>query len=611
MAASVEIGADGAGGAPSGGLDELIRALARYSSGLERVAAAIGGASPSQVTPAPQAEFPPERSAPPRESSQAFRAIAEWFSRNAPRATRVAKALSVQPGQGMRRPAPPRAPQPPPAPLAVTKRTEANKNTDVLPSIGDRLAGFASTIASRLGMRAATSPAAPTPEQLPTPASSQSSAIPPPSEASSMLADLMRQLVEIAQGISRKIGVEFTAGSSPPAQPAPAPASPPEAAPAVAPKGASLKAKKPAAGGGMMGAAGGAIGGALGGLAAGLGAAIAAPIAFAEVVSGVASQIAGFISAINPGLVQTLGFAFRDLTAVVGIALQPILQAAVPIIRQFTNALLPLAKTVGSTLSGIFEALQPAIDALTDTFFVMAAILDPIVQLVGDALEFLAPVFTLLANIVKQVYVALGSMVAAIVGVIRGLFGAVDGDGFKDVMQGLQDGLKMLTAALIRGLGYMLKFFGSIAGLNGMIDFLKKMNKPKENAQGIAAAQNAQFTSIEQVGKSAALASVIATAIPGGKKEEKTDQDFFQGMIEELEGIKDNGPSLIDAVNSVAPAVGDYLLKLPAQIGKSVADAISSTAETVGKAAYEANPLKSAGEALGDMAAWMIYGSPK
>jgi hypothetical protein len=425
-----------------------------------------------------------------------------------------------------------------------------------------------------------------------------------------MLTDLMRQLVEIAQGIARKMGVESAAVTNPPAQPAPAPA--PEAAPAVAPKGASPKAGKAAAkGGGMMGAAGGAIGGALGGLAAGLGAAIAAPIAFAEVVSGVATQVAGFVSAINPGLVQTLGLAFRDLTAVVGIALQPILQAAVPIIRQFTNALYPLAKTVGSTLSGIFEALQPAIDALTDTFFMMAAILDPIVQLVGDALGFLAPVFTLLANIVKQVYVALGTMVAAIVGVIRSLFGAVDGDGFKDVMQGLQDGLKLLTSALIRGLGYMLKFFGSIAGLNGMIDFLKKMNKPKENAQGIAAAQNAQFTSIEQVGKSAALASVIATATPGGPKENKTDQDFFAGMIEELESIKDNGPSLIDAVNAVAPSVGDYLMKLPAQIGKSVADAINSTAETVGKAAYEANPLKSAGEALGDMAAWMIYGSPK
>jgi len=560
MAGSVEMGPEGGSAPAGGGLDELIRALARYSTGLERVAAKLGG-EPSET---PAFSRPPAyRSAPQPEGSRAFEAVADWFKNNAPNASKLASMLAVKP-RAQEQPAvitaakspkeKPKAEQPP----AVETKAEATQNSGVFATFGSRMTEFANTIISRLSRR-------------------------PPVDAKPSSAE----------------------------PPAPAPASGKKT---EAPKQAAAKvvqtesqAAPAAAGGGAMGMAGMAIGGA----AAGLGAMLAAPVAFAEVVSGVASKITGFVAAINPGLVQTLGLAFRDLTAVVGIALQPILQAIVPIFKQLTNALYPLAKTVGKVLSEVFEALQPAIDAITDTFYTMAETLQPVVQLIGDALKFLAPVFALLANVVKQVYIAFGAMVAAIVGVIRGLFGAVDGNGFKDVMQQLQDGLKLMTAALIRGLGYLLKVFGSIAGLNGMINFLKGMNKPKENAQGIAAAQNAQFTSIEQLGKSAALASVIATATPGGDKENKTDQDFFAGMIEELESIKDNGPDLISAIDALPGKIGEYLAELPPKIGKYVADAINSTAETVGEVAYKYNPLKAPGEALGDLAAWMIYGSPK
>jgi hypothetical protein len=557
MAGSVEMGPEGGSAPAGGGLDELIRALARYSTGLERVAAKLGGGEA-----APVSEAPTYRSVPKAERSKAFESVAEWFRDNAPKATRLASALAVQP--------------------------RATARADAIPT------------------------RTPTPvKETPTPAPILPTESPAPlADAGGLLADLMRQLVEIAQGIARKMGV--TAPASPKKEPETKPMPVPVEKPANLPKPAGKQPSRLAgmassAGSGMASAAGAAVGG----LTAGLGAALAAPVAFAEVVSGVASKITGFVAAINPGLVQTLGLAFRDLTAVVGVALQPTLQAVVPIIKQFTNALYPLAKTIGKVLSEVFEALQPAIDAITDIFFVMAETLQPVVQLIGDTLKFLAPVFSLLANIVKQVYIAFGAMVAAVVGVIRGLFGAVNGNGFKDAMQGLQDGLKLLTAALIKGLGYMLKFFGFVAGLNGMINFLKGMNKPKENAQGIAAAQNAQFSSIEQLGKSAALASVIATATPGGAKENKTDQDFFAGMIEELEGIKDNGPDLISAIDALPGKIGEYLAKLPPKIGKYVADAINNTGDAVGKAAYQANPLKVPGEALGDLAAWMIYGSPK
>lgn len=670
MAGSVELGPDGGGPAARGGLDELIRALGRYSAGLERIAAKLGGIEPAKPTEAPR-EIPEQGGQTPAKQNDAFRAISEWFRRQAPQASRIVSAFSVRPRAQERSGFAARSDRPRDAILPATggQRPQAQP-TGLLGSIQGGLANFARSVSSKLGIapRPLASPSLPSPivspnappaqapqavtpatpsggsgeirdllqpllnamqeigQRLATrpaatfsggePSAQPAGASPEPDTATpvnvSPLADIMRKLLEVAQGIARKMGVSETPSPAP-ATPASAPepqttATPSEPTPPLTSQtpATTRPAPKAAASGGGM------LGGAVGGIASGLGMALAAPIAFAEVVSGVAGKIAGFVSAINPGLIQTLNLAFRDLNAVVGIALQPVMQAIVPIIKQFTNALFPLAKMVGKVISEVFEALQPGIDALTDTFYVMSETLQPVIQLVGDAIKFLAPVFTFLANVVKQVYIAFGAMVAAIAGVIRGLFGAVNGGGFKDAMQGLQDGLKLLTAALIRGLGYLLKFFGSIAGLNGMIAFLKNMQKPRENAQGIAAAQNAQFSSIEQLGKSAALASVIATATPGGAaKENKTDQDFFAGMIEELEGIKENGPDLIQAVEALPGQINEYLVKLPAQIGRHVADAINSTTETVGKAAYEANPLKSAGEALGDMAAWLIYGSQK
>lgn len=561
MAGSVEMSGGGAQGA--GGLDELIRALARYSSALEKIAGNLDG---SGYGPAPISSKP--RFASSSENGTAFEAVSDWFKKYAPKATKIASAFML-------------------------KAPEIKQTPKIEPQKKDKTVGEEAPIS------------------LPKPISEIKGS------GGGALENLMRQLVTIAEGIARKMGVTLaTQGKEKSDKIKPPPLPKQEEGEGKSPtdgvkKGPGfiepITAKQVASGSPAAIMAGGAMRGAV----AGIGLALAAPVAFAEVISSVVGKITGFVAAINPGLVQTLGLAFRDLTAVVGIALQPVLQAIIPVVRQLTNAIFPLAKMIGKVISEIFEALQPAIDAITDTFFVMAEILIPVVQLIGDTLKFLAPAFVVLANVVKSVYIVFGTIVSAIVGIIRSLFGGLNKNAFKDAMQGVLDGLRLLTSAIIKGLAYILKFFGAISGINSMLNFLRGLTKPKADAAGIAAAQNAQFTSIEQVGKNAALAAVIATAVIGDKKERIDDQDFFADMITELEQIKDNGPTLIDAINALPAAIGSYIEALPSAIGKYISDAISGTGESIGKTAYDYNPLKVPGEMLGDMASWMIFGSSK
>jgi len=659
MAGSTELDVPTGGG--GGGLDELIRVLARYSSALERVALKLNQIeqAPTRI---PTENAPQEKQAPIAKPEQAgvFDKLREAFQSNVlPIFSRVVapiralttdiKIPSFAPVfDPIRNFIKARFQQPANEPADSTDKPgvsivgifsslrEAIKArftpTSQPGKQGEKAVGFSalfegirSTIQAKLAQAISlfsmfrkqpdsNAPKAVEPtEEKQAPTNTPQAPLTP---QSSILENLMAQLVRIAEGIARKMGVETKLQE---------PESKPESEPVTPSTSNQPKSPKPVAKGSLItsklgklmgvaklagGLAAKGAGTTLAGAGMVAGAALAAPMLLMNGIKDVAAKISGFVSAINPGLVMSLGLAFKDLEAVVGMALQPVMKAIVPIIKQFTDALLPVAKLISTLLSNLFSELQPAIDALTDVFYIAAQALMPIIEAIGSVLKFLVPIFVFLANAIKAAYLMVGIFVAAIMAVIKSLFANVDSGGLKDVMAKLQDGMKMLVQAFVRGIAYMLKFFGMTSGLEGMQKFLKGMQKPKESAQGIAAAQSAEFTSIEQLGKSAALASVIATA-GGPEKQKQTDQDYFEGMVEELEAIAENGPTLIDAVNAVAPAVGEYLLKLPAEIGKVVSDAISSTAESAGQVAYDYNPLKAPGEALGDLAGWLIYGSPK
>lgn len=337
---------------------------------------------------------------------------------------------------------------------------------------------------------------------------------------------------------------------------------------------------------------------------------IAAPAAFV----GAAYAISKFTDALNPGLTMQLNMAMRDLTAVVGTALNPVLQAMVPAIRDFANRLLPITRDAGQYFSGLMQYMRPVMTAFNSMYQQIAGTLAPVFKLVTDIFGILAQVAGALMETIAGVLIPFKVAFEAIYGILRpfiegfritgdllvniarnfrlfmgGLEGLVKGIasalGLGDMIQWLVDGIKSIGLALKKFTNWLIlaaasvaKFFGMTSFVTGMINSLKPAD-----STGLAAAQNPQYQSIEGLGKNMALQAAIATA---GVGEESEQQKLDQQMLESLQSIQKNGPNLIDAINN-----------LPGKI-----------ADALGKGAYNANPLKEPGEWLGDKVASWIYG---
>lgn len=551
MAASIDMTAAGGPGGGAGGLGELITALARYSAALETIAGSMPDATTGPT--ADTADTGRETMAAPETGSGLFASVGEFFKRQAPMATAMVAWLKRKP------PATPTAEQ------AAKPVVEAIKEQEA-PTAAAAKAGE--------------------------PAEEPVEVVIDPNLTEAIEANTAAQL-----GTKGDLAKQQTAAKAKaPGNAAQALATP--AAPTAVPAG-GMKA----AGGAVAKAGGAAVSAATGGMAAGAAALAAAPVAFLEMMQGLAGKIGSFVDAVNPGIMVQLDMATRDLTAVIGTALAPIMQAIVPIIKDFASALLPVARLVAETFGRIIESLQPAIDAITEIFFIAAATLMPIVEMVGDIFTTIAPIFTALAAVAKAIWLAFGSLVTALVGIIRDLFGFNVGDVLKDFAEGVQVAMNNLIAVLVRGIASLLKFFGFTSALSNLTKFFKGLAAPKASAEGIAAAQNAQVKSIESVGRDAALAAVIASVVPGGKAGKKPE-DFYADMVTELEGIGGNGTDLVAAINALPAKIASSVASLIPKPVKSAVQAVGSGIAT----AYDYT-IGAVGRGIGSAAGALIYGS--
>ena len=634
MAASIDMTAAGGPGGGAGGLGELITALARYSAALETIAGSMPDATAS-----PEANTPDtgrETMAAPEAGGGLFASVGEFFKRQAPMATAMVAWLKKKPAAV---PTPEQSAKPvveaireQEAPTAAAagagEPAEVTIDSALQAAIDANTAaqlGLEQGLAKRQAAEATEAEAMAQALQAPTQAMAQAlddarkataAAAAEYQTAVQAAADADQDLAEAQEAASakalaqRKVDAKAEHDAVMKATATPKTKAPGNAgqglatptAPAAAPAGGA-KSAVGAAGGAIAKAGGVAVSAATGGMAAGAAALAAAPVAFLEMVQGLAGKIGSFVDAVNPGIMVQLDMATRDLTAVIGTALAPIMQAIVPVIKDLASALLPVARLVAETFGRIIESLQPAIDAITEIFFIAAATLMPIVEMVGDIFTTIAPIFTALAAVAKAIWLAFGTLVTALVGIMRDLFGFNVGDVLKDFAEGVQVAMNNLIAVLVRGIASLLKFFGFTSALSNLTKFFKGLAAPKASAEGIAAAQNAQVKSIESVGRDAALAAVIASVVPGGKAGKKPE-DFYADMVAELEGIGGNGTDLVAAINA-----------LPAKIASSVASLIpkpvKTAVQTVGSGiatAYDYT-IGAAGRGIGSAAGALIYGS--
>jgi hypothetical protein len=292
---------------------------------------------------------------------------------------------------------------------------------------------------------------------------------------------------------------------------------------------------------GMLGAAGqmavGAITGTVG--------------AFSQITAFAGS----FVQAFNPALMEQMNLVFKDLTAVIGMGLEPVIGAVIPIVRAFADRLVPVMQAMIPTVQlfadSMIELSGPIIEILIQAF----AALEPIIVMAAGIVEMWAGVLTwavpLIAAVIKEVvywFTKIVSTVQYVVGSLMIAIGKVlamipgTGNAGKDLQKVGENAIESSKKASKATDDYY----------NGTSKVQKALEKPRiKNASTGAAAGKASFSGISDLGRNLMQASISSSTLASAQETAKNTRH----MDETLTSI-DQKMSRVPMPNPAAPARG-------------------------------------------------------
>lgn len=272
-----------------------------------------------------------------------------------------------------------------------------------------------------------------------------------------------------------------------------------------------------------------------------------------------------FVAAFDPNIVAQLNRAFRELDATVGIALRPIVAAAIDIVRGFGGAIngimRELQPIVAKVADSFANALQPWIDNLAEGF----AALMPIFDIFADAIAGISDLVSTWMRAVRPfitMIIELGKQLAA------SIFGTNVGDQVKGLFTQIKDAMQSFVKNLLLAVASFLKLIGATQTLDAFIRGTKP--RPVDDIRGNLAPQNAAFASLADMAKNMTLAIFTATA---QGKEKKTQEDFLAGIQSEMEAIRNGemvnlsaqAQAIFGILTDVHKAIVDVWNKLPSK----------------------------------------------
>lgn len=252
----------------------------------------------------------------------------------------------------------------------------------------------------------------------------------------------------------------------------------------------------------------------------------------------IVSSIGSFVDAVNPALMQQLSMTFKDLQAVIGAGLQPIIAAAIPIVRAFADKLQP-----------VMQALMPTFDQLAQSMIKLSG---PIITLMIEGFAALEPIIERVAN-----------MITLWAGILT-YFTPIISTAFKEIVYRLTS-LSVITQRLIGRIASLIPGTGDFgkklidaadasqknadAYYNGTSKVQQAVNaEVKRGASTGAAARQASFTGISEFGKNlmqqAFSSSTQAAALKTAEYSEKTYNELTKMNAQ------------MGRVNPAAPAAG-------------------------------------------------------
>lgn len=306
---------------------------------------------------------------------------------------------------------------------------------------------------------------------------------------------------------------------------------------------------------------------------------------------GIASQVSGFVQAFAPATVEQFQLALRDLTAVIGMALQPLMGAFTTVIREVANSLMPIAQG----LAPVFRTMGQ----------VMVQVLTPALDTLASVVQSLLPAFEVFGQIVAALTPILRigqTLIAGWVELFKSLIESImpSKEGVKGFMDGFADAIKELASAVMKVVAFIARSLGGYAFIDGMIKSLTGKMSEKKDSTGIGAPTGAAFTNLVSFGQQVATRAFMAT---GDDAKSKTTEDWLKTLAEDLGDIRAGKGDLQTFLNE----------KLD-QVGKKITDAILKLVPTemiYSKGAEASTTLVSAAAASGGspvaLASNMLY----
>lgn len=262
-----------------------------------------------------------------------------------------------------------------------------------------------------------------------------------------------------------------------------------------------------------------------------------------------------FVNDFDPALVADLGRHFRDLNAVVGVVLRPIVDVARDVVKSLSSYLLPamrqleplvreMADVVGDQLMAGFRDLGAFLHALMPTFSEAKDLFVGLVKIVGD----FRPVFEMFGSVFMQ-------MVREIIASLGG-----GGGSMKEMMIDLRRAVQSVIVSLVQFAASLMQAFGWTRGIEAMRKALtERANVPNENAQGMAVLLNPMFKSISEMGRSMQQ-SMFAASAAGGTA--RTPQEETNDLLEELIEAVNDGAEGGDEMKAMVEEQLAYLYDL-------------------------------------------------
>lgn len=354
-----------------------------------------------------------------------------------------------------------------------------------------------------------------------------------------------------------------------------------------------------------------------------------------------AGSVTKYVQAFAPSAVILFNQTMRDLYAVVGQALLPVMNmltesvravgsvvfpamlALEPILRQLMDAFMGLWSsglssltvlldglvTVADMFAQLYQALQPLMQLFSSLYGVILSLFILPLKLVGVALGAvmwalnpLIALFNLLTIPLQMMQVYLSGLGAVLQEVMKSVFGAVN--PLAGTIGDLKTIFGQLAKIVLIAIGAFAKWIATfLPAANAMLaGMITALGGKRQDIQGQAAATNAGFKDIQSFGRD--LAASMSMAMGGGPAASK-EEAWRTETLEELKRIQAGAGTTTETIKASIKEVGEVLAKAFTDALKG--QAYSGTRSTALNVAAMANPIT--GTYMGVRAAWrLIFG---